>query len=200
MAPVKRRISTESYRPSYIKPAEAKFPSQAIRSTAEELRKTIRKKSKSLRKETIKKALARGLILAEDEVQTIKKTSTKLAAAGEWVKQNPLPAVNELFTDVRPTSTLETPYRLPIVSSTILPTPILPTPPPIKLTRTQKRKSKIRAAIADNPNQFRLSRRQKKHADKTALELAQIFKRHGFNTHATNRCDTRDPESQQHNE
>lgn len=50
-----------------------------------------------------------------------------------------------------------------------------------KLTRTQLRKQKIRAKLAANPDLPRLSRRERKSANKVAHELADIFRKHTKN-------------------
>lgn len=56
----------------------------------------------------------------------------------------------------------------------------------VKLTRTQRRKQKLREKFAANPELTRLSRRDRKAANKVAHELADIFRKHNYNSTTSN--------------
>lgn len=156
------------------KPIEARLATFEVKRQAEQfyIDAERRREEKSNRRAE-KKAAARHAVGA-------KFFGKDYQPHADWVRQNPLPSAHELFSDVRPTSTLISPNRKPLIrtisTQTEVPeiitqiqtsiTPVTsvqrePTVPPskvsssdlvpIKLTRHQGRKLRQRKFYEENP-------------------------------------------------
>lgn len=136
----------------------------------------------------------------------------------DWVRQNPLPSAHELFSDVRPTSTLISPNREPLIRTistqteisevitliqpsitpvtSVQPEPTVPSSKisssdlvPIKLTRHQRRKLRKRKLYEENPEAPRFSRRHRRDVNRVAEELIQAHFRDQKRQHNGTRSD-----------